>query len=374
MTMADIPEADRIEGAPHPRETAVLFGHAAAQRQFLDAFNAGRPHHAWLIAGPEGIGKATLAWRIARFLLAAPDQTAGLFGDPEPAMALDIPSDHPVMRRTLALSEPRLFLLRRPWDDKTERLRQDITVDEVRRMKAFFQLSAAEGGRRAAIIDAADDLNPSAANALLKLLEEPPSGVTFLVVAHRPSGLLPTIRSRCRDLRLGPLGAGDLSAAMTQAGFADEASPSHGILAGGSVGAAIRLRALDGLASYARLADLFATLPRLDRPRALALADRAGARGAEAATDLLFALALMFLSRLARTGAIGDPGPEAAPGEAATLNRLSPGPAAGRAWADLHDSLAARVRHGRAVNLDPASLFLDMVLQTEDTAGRLARG
>jgi DNA polymerase III subunit delta' len=374
MNTDAVPEADRIDGAPHPRETPILFGHGAAEQQFLAAFNAGRPHHAWLIAGPEGIGKATLAWRIARFLLAAPDQAGGLFGDPEPATSLDIPSDHPVMRRTLALSEPRLFLLRRPWDDKTERLKQDITVDEVRRMKAFFQLSAAEGGPRAAIIDAADDLNPSAANALLKLLEEPPPGVTFLVVAHRPSGLLPTIRSRCRDLRLAPLGPGDLSAAMTQAGFSDTVAPALAVLAAGSVGAAIRLQALDGMATYARVTNLFATLPRLDRPRALALAERAGARGAEAATDLLFTLALTFLSRLARAGATGDPGHEAAPGEAALISRIAPDPAAGLAWADLHDSLAARIRHGRAVNLDPAALFLDMILQTEHTAGRLARG
>ncbi len=370
----DIPESDRIPGAPHPRVTAQVFGHDAAEARILDAFNAGRLHHAWLISGPEGIGKATLAWRIARFLLTAPDHDGGLFGAPDPATSLNTDPDHPVARRVAALSEPRLFLLRRPWDDKTERLKQDIPVDEVRRMKSFFQLTAAEGGPRVALIDAADDLNPSGANALLKLLEEPPPQATFLIVAHRPSGLLPTIRSRCRDLRLSPLSAPDLDAALAGAGFADPAGPALATLAGGSVGTAIRLQAAEGLAFYARIADLFATLPRLDRPKALALADRAAQRGADAQTDLIFSLALALIARLARTGATGAPPPEAAPGEAAMLARLAPNPDAGRAWANLHDTLAPRIRHGRAVNLDPATLFLDMVLQTEDTAGRLARG
>jgi DNA polymerase III subunit delta' len=222
----DIPESDRIPGAPHPRVTPQVFGHDAAEARILDAFNAGRLHHAWLISGPEGIGKATLAWRIARFLLTAPDRESGLFGAPEPVVSLDTDPDHPVARRVAALSEPRLFLLRRPWDDKTEKLKQDIPVDEVRRMKGFFQLTATEGGPRVALIDAADDLNPSGANALLKLLEEPPPETTFLIVTHRPSGLLPTIRSRCRDLRLSPLAAPDLDAALSGAGLTDPAGPA----------------------------------------------------------------------------------------------------------------------------------------------------
>ena len=370
----DVPESDRIPGAPHPRATSRVFGHDAAEARFLDAFNAGRLHHAWLISGPEGIGKATLAWRIARFLLTAPDRDGGLFGAPAPAISLDTDPDHPVARRVAALSEPRLFLLRRPWDDKTEKLKQDIPVDEVRRMKGFFQLTAAEGGSRVALIDAADDLNASGANALLKLLEEPPPETTFLIVTHRPSGLLPTIRSRCRDLRLAPLAAADLDAALAGAGFPDPAGPALASLSGGSVGTAIRLQAADGMALYARIADLFATLPRLDRPKALALADRAAQRGADAQADLVFTLVLTLLARLARTGATGTVLPEAAPGEAAMLTRLAPRPDAGRAWADLHDTLAPRIRHGRAVNLDPAALLLDMVLKAEEVAGRIARG
>jgi DNA polymerase III subunit delta' len=188
----DIPEPDRTLGAPHPRATARLIGQDAAETTFLTAFNTGRLHHAWLITGPRGVGKATLAWRIAKFLLATPDDDGGMFAPPPP-ITLDLP-DSPILHRINALSESRLFLLRRPYDEKTARLRAEITVDEVRKMKSYFTLSAADGGRRVAIIDAVDDMNTAAANALLKLLEEPPAKVTLLLIAHQPARLLPTIR------------------------------------------------------------------------------------------------------------------------------------------------------------------------------------
>lgn len=372
----DIPEPDRIEGAPHPRETPRLFGHDGAETAFLQAFNSGRMHHGWLITGPRGVGKATLAWRLARFLLAAPTDDGGLFGAPTPPETLDTPEDDALARRIRALAEPRLFLLRRPWDDKAARLKQDITVDEVRRMKSFFTLSAADGGRRAAIIDAADDMNPSAANALLKLLEEPPPGATFLLITHQPYRLLPTIRSRCRELRLTPLGPEALAQALTQAGgevAPDETQPLAE-LAGGSVGEAFRLTNLDGLKLYATLVALFATLPRLDRPRLLALAEAGAGRGAEAQFDLTLSLIDLFLTRLARAAATRQLPPEAAPGEAQLITRLSDAPDAARRWADIAQSLAARARRGKSVNLDPAALLMDMVLKLEETAGTLAHG
>ncbi|MFZ8943013.1 MAG: DNA polymerase III subunit delta', partial [Gemmobacter sp.] len=215
MSDAETPEADRLPGAPHPRETPVLYGHEGAEAEFLAALGRGRLHHGWLIAGPRGIGKATLAWRIARHLITTPEAAeGGLFGAPEPPRTLDPPAGHPALRRIAALSEPRLFLLRRPFDDKTGRLRTEIPIDEVRRLGGFFGMSAAVGGRRVVIVDAVDDLNAAAANAVLKLLEEPPAGAVMLLVAHQPARILPTIRSRCRMLRLGPLGPGPLGAAV----------------------------------------------------------------------------------------------------------------------------------------------------------------
>ncbi len=370
MSGDDIPEPDRVEGAPHPRDTARLIGQGAAEADFLDAYGSGRLHHAWLLSGPRGVGKATLAWRIARFLLATPDAgDGGLFGDPEPMpLTLDTPADHPVARRIHAGSEPGLFVLRRAWDDEKKRLKTVITVDEVRRMRSFLQLSSTDGGRRVVIVDPADEMNVAAANALLKMLEEPPHGVTFLIVTHQPSRLLPTIRSRCRDLRLVTLPPSELAVAMQAAGTEAADDAAIAALAGGSVGEAIRLANLDGLPTYAAIVTLFSGLPRFDRPAALKLAESAAQRGAEERLALLLDLLGLFLARLARAGALGHQGPDAAPDEGALFARLAPDTAAGRRWAELQQSLGARARHGRAVNLDPAALILDIVLKVDEVA------
>jgi len=132
MTDAN-PEPDRLENAPHPRETVHLFGQDAAEAEFLEAFG-NRMHHGWMITGPRGVGKATLAWRIARFLLSQPGNTGpGLFADAARAEpTLEMSPENPVFRRTVALSEPRLALCRRPWDDKAKRLKTAITADRRR--------------------------------------------------------------------------------------------------------------------------------------------------------------------------------------------------------------------------------------------------
>lgn len=369
------PEPDRIAGAPHPRDTRDLIGQSGAEADFLNAYTQGRLHHAWLITGPRGVGKATLAWKIARFLLAeSPSGDAGLFGETPPApTGLSISPDHPVAHRMAALSEPRLFLLRRPYDPKTEKLKQDITVDEVRRMKNFFALSAADGGRRVVLIDAADEMNVNAANALLKLLEEPPDKATLLLISHQPSRLLPTIRSRCRALRCHPLTPDDMHQALTAAGVQSDGNANAlAALAGGSVGEAVRLINLEGIEAYRHLLNLFGAAPGLDRQKALALAESAVGKGKEVRFELLLGLFDLFLSRMARTGAAGPPLIESAPDEAQLMTRLAPNPQAGRQWAQLQQSLSARARHGRAVNLDPAALLLDMVFKIDQLAAKTA--
>ena len=372
--MADeaAPEPDRVDGAPHPRETAQLIGQGVAEAAFLEAFNAGRMHHGWLITGPRGVGKATLAWRIARFLLATPDQDdGGLFGEAPPApKVLDIPADHPVARRLLAGSDPGLFHITRSVNEKTGRLRDMIVADDVRRLNQFLQLSATDGGRRVVILDCADEMNVQAANALLKMLEEPPARTVLLLVSHQPSRLLPTIRSRCRELRLNPLNAEDMAHALLQAGVdSTEDAAALAELSGGSVGEAVRLVNLGGLKIYAELVAIIATLPRLDRARALKLAEAAATRGAEDKLDLLLGLTDLLLARLARSGATGAaPLVEVAPGEAEMLSRLSSTPVQGRAWAECAQEIGARTRHGRSVNLDPAALVLDTVFKIQQTA------
>ncbi|AJE47871.1 DNA polymerase III subunit delta' [Celeribacter indicus] len=371
------PEADRAPGAPHPRETVALFGQDAAEARFLDAFTTGRLHHAWLITGPRGVGKATLAWRIARFLLAQPvgEPGGGLFGAaPPPPDTLDIGTDHPVYRRSAQLAEPRLCLIRRAWDEKKARHAAQISVEEVRKLNGFFHMSAADGGRRVVIVDSADEMNVSAANALLKTLEEPPKHAVLLLVSHQPSRLLPTIRSRCRELRLAPLGQDDLARALDAAGFdAADRSDALAELSAGSVGEALRLTNLDGVETYGEIIALFATMPRLDRARALKLAEGCvGAANVER-FDLVLGLMDRFLARLARAGAGRPPIVEAAPGEAGLMARLAPDAWAAGDWAVLQQELSARAAHARAVNLDPAALILDMVFKINDTASRVAR-
>jgi DNA polymerase-3 subunit delta' len=371
-----LPEPDRIEGAPHPRETARLLGQGKAEAAFLQACNSGRLHHAWLVTGPRGVGKATLAWKLARFLLAEPaDDGMSMFGDETKPASVDISPDHPVAHRMVALSEPRLFLLRRAWDEKAKKLKSVITVDEARKLRNFFALSATDGGRRVVIVDTADEMNPNAANALLKLLEEPPERTTLFLISHQPSRLLPTIRSRCRELRCAPLSPEDMAEALTSAGASAAGNPvALAALAGGSVGEAFRLTNLGGLETYQEIVNLIGTWPQLDRSRTLRLAESIVGKGKEPQYDLLLGLMDLFLARLARTGVAGPHMIEAANGEAALMTRLAPTAYAGRQWAGLQQELGARVRHGKAVNLDPAALILDMVLKIDAMAGKTAAG
>ncbi|HUO53392.1 MAG TPA: DNA polymerase III subunit delta', partial [Rhodoblastus sp.] len=196
------PESDRFEPAPHPRDTFHLFGHEKAERELLDAYRADRMPQAWIIGGPPGIGKATLAWRIVRFIAAYPDPALPAVRRAE---NLAVDPETPAARRLSAMSFGDLALLRREWNEKTKKHFTRIGVDDVRQAIHLFEQSAGEGGWRMAIVDCADDLNISSANALLKLIEEPPPRSLFFFVAHHPGRILPTIRSRCRLLKLDPL-------------------------------------------------------------------------------------------------------------------------------------------------------------------------
>lgn len=189
------PELDKEPSAPHPRETFTFVGHEAEEAAFAKGLRGGRMHHAWLLAGPKGLGKATLAYRVARAALGA--KHVG----PRP---LDVDPQDPIARRVAALSHPDLFVLRRGLNERGKP-RREIAVDDARELGHFFSLAPSEGGMRVAIVDAVDDLNRNAANAILKTLEEPPARSILLLVCHAPGAILPTIRSRCRRLALRPL-------------------------------------------------------------------------------------------------------------------------------------------------------------------------
>jgi len=253
--------------AKPPRETTALFGHHVAEQALLDAYRGGRIAHAWLIGGAQGIGKATLAYRMARFVLAHRDPLADAV---QGAASLDLDPSHPVVRHVAAEAHGGLLTLERSVNDKGV-LRNVITVDESRETIGFFGSTAAVEGWRVCIVDTVDDLNASSANALLKVIEEPPQRSLFLLISNSPARVLPTIQSRCRKLMLRPLATADVIAAAVAATdlapgdpkLADAAAASEG-----SVSRALTLLGGDALTLHQKTTALLDSLPNVD-PRAL---------------------------------------------------------------------------------------------------------
>src|SRR5580704_8611437 len=240
-------DEDEIDEAPHPRATTALFGHTAAEAAFLAAYRSGRVPHAFLITGPKGIGKATLAYRIARFVLAHPDPSAAAV---QKAKSLAVDASDPVARRIAAQAQGDLLVLERTPNEKGV-LRQQIAVDDVRRTVSFFGSTAGEGGWRIAIVDAVDELNRSSANALLKVLEEPPQRALLLLVSHAAGRVPATLRSRCRIVTLRPLAQPDVAAALAAATGMSASDPqllAAATAAEGSVARALALLDEEALA------------------------------------------------------------------------------------------------------------------------------
>ena len=270
--ISDPIEGDRLAGAPHPRERFDLIGHADAERELLAAWQADRLPHAILLGGSQGIGKATLAYRLTRFVLANGDKNA---------KSLAIARDHPTSRQVASLSHPDLLVLRRVKEEDKKTMSQVIRVEDTRRITSFFGSTSAYGGWRICIVDAVEDMNAASANAILKMLEEPPARSLFLLVSHTPGRLLPTIRSRCRRLTMNALTSGEVAQALsslaealpdldqTQFKAASEASQ-------GSVGRALALLlgGEDGLEILQMTRQILGQLPAMESGSISALGDK----------------------------------------------------------------------------------------------------
>ena len=328
------------EVVPHPREVFELEGHAAAEEAFEATRARGRLHHAWLLTGPEGVGKATFAYRAARRLLGAPiDPGYGILGA-DPA--------HPVSRQVMARSHPDLLVLERIGEDGKPR--KVIPVDEARRLSEFFSKSPASAPHRVAIVDAADDLNLNAANALLKTLEEPPPRGVLLMVSHSPGRLLATIRSRCRRLAFPALGLETAAAFVrARAEVNEEESYRLASMAQGAPGRALALAAADALAVDDAARAILADLPGLDESRALSLADRF--RGGEglAQFNLLF-------ERLAERV------------HAQTADRAGQGGWRLDRWAQAWETLQRLPREVEALNLDRTDALFTALTELRQAA------
>jgi len=351
-----------------PRANPELKGHGGSENILMEAARSGRMHHAWLLTGPKGIGKATLAHRFSRWLLAGRAEAApqdGLFGaetGPEDGLWLD-PAD-PLFQRIAAGGHADLLTLQRELDESGKRLRGEIVATDVRKVAGFLSLTAAEGGWRVVVIDGAEDMNRHAANALLKMLEEPPPKTVLLLVSHAPGRLLATIRSRCRKLVLGPL-VDAVVAGLLQDHRPDLSGEEVKLLAAmgeGSIGRALSLSDAGGVALYGDMLDLIATLPKTDTARLHGVTDAIARsrsdNGAYAAFDVFTDLLGWWIARLVRARATGVTPPELAPGEGEVIARLS---AIGNLdqWVEVWEKITRLFRRTASVNLDRKQVLLN---------------
>ncbi|OAN44017.1 DNA polymerase III subunit delta' [Paramagnetospirillum marisnigri] len=355
---------------PHPRVNHSLRGHGPAEQVLLEAWNSGRLAHAWLICGPKGIGKASLAYRFARFVLAGGGEGGGLFGGPPDS--LDIGAEHPVYRRVASQGHADLETVERGWsDDKKTKLKTEIVVEDVRGIGAFMSLTPAEGGWRVVIIDSADEMNRNAANAVLKVLEEPPRNALMLLVSHSPGRLLPTIRSRCRRLMLQPLPEATVAELLAEQRpeLAGADRDALARLGEGSIGKALALADEGGLDLYREVVLLLNGLPRLDVPALHAFGDRVARPENDASFRTVSGLLIWWLARLVRAGGREGRGmAEVVPGEAALMGRLLAA-ASLEHWLEVWEKISTLFARAEAVHLDRKQAVLGAFLAVE----RLAR-
>ncbi len=357
------PAPDEIAEDLHPALSTRLHGHAEARDTLAEAAAGSGLHHAWLLTGSAGIGKATLAYHFARSLLAG-EAGGGLFGDSAPTLHAD--AEDPLFQQVAGGSHPNLTILRRAWNREGKRYYTEIRVDDVRRLTAFLGQRANLPTRRVVLIDAADDMNRNAANALLKPLEEPPANTVFILVCHSPGSLLPTIRSRCRRLSLSGLTGAQALAVMEAARPDLDQATSRLLLqlSDGSPGQALRLEVAGGEALYKQLLAVLTAAPAMDRAAAQKLGDMVSKAGAgEIAFALLMDLLDGFLKRLVQAP-FNDL--SASQPERELMQRLTRGGL--DQWFEVWDKLARLRERTGAVNLNRKAVTLSILSDFEEAA------
>ncbi len=366
MARAVEPAAGAESAAPAPRANPHLVGHESAERELERLYRMGRLPHAILLGGPRGIGKATLAFRFARFLLSQGGQDGGagtdfFGGQGETGLAVDPESG--VFRRIAASGHADLLTVERAWDQRRRRLRGEIVVEDTRAIAEFFRLTAAEEGWRVVIVDGAEEMNRNAANAVLKILEEPPSRALLLLVSHSPGRLLPTIRSRCRRLMLAPPAA-PLAAELIhrfRPQLDEVEAATLAAICAGSIGRALELADSGGLALYRSVLDLLSQAPAIDIARLHGFADRLARVDAEDAYRASAELLSQFLSRLTAAAARGAPdGNEVVAGEGAVMQRLAARADPAR-WAGLRSEIERSFVTADELNLDRKQTVLGAI-------------
>jgi DNA polymerase-3 subunit delta' len=356
-------------GAPPPRANPDLLGHEAAESTLRRLFQSDRMPHAVLMTGPRGIGKATLAFRFARFVLAhgANGIEAGLSAGDDATLA--VPADLGVFRRVASGGHADLLVVERAYDPRRHRLRGEIVVDETREIAAFLRLTPAEGGWRVVIVDGADEMNRSAANALLKILEEPPRRALLLLVAHSPGRLLPTIRSRCRPFPIRPLSSSIVSRLLETywPGLPPTQAAALVDLADGSIGRALDLAEAGGVELYRGIRALLSREQGVDPAALHTLADRLARGEADNTYRAIEELLSHLLGEIAVCAASGNSSHRSCSGSDQVLRRLTARAPAAR-WAELREQVAASFARGEALNLDRKQTILGAFFAIERVA------
>jgi DNA polymerase-3 subunit delta' len=349
------------------RTNPNLVGHLDAEKTLFDAFYSGRMPHAWMICGPKGIGKATLAYRFARYVLShgGVDKGLGLLGDDFPD---ELPSSlytdpkSPVFQRVAAGGHGDLLSIQRALND-AGKLRTEIVVDNVREAVGFMSMTASEGGWRVIVIDSADEMNRNAANAVLKILEEPPDRALLLLVTHNPGCLLPTIRSRCRKLNLRSLGAKDMGFLLnTYAPDLNENDTSKlAELAGGSIGCAVDLIEAEGIDLYRTCLALLSSLPQIDMANLHKLADKLSKPGAEEQFTTAMSLLCGVLARLLRYKIHGLVQNDEFVDEIEVFERIGPAASLDR-WLEVWEKVCSLLERAGAIILDRKQVVLNVFI------------
>ncbi len=356
-----------------PRNTHDLSGHEGAEQLFLDAFNAEKIHHAWMITGPKGIGKATLSYKMARFLLNNPpddESGPGLFGDVlEKVAVTSINTDIESQPNQLisAGSNPDLMVIEKTEDPKTGKMRNNILVDDVRKINNFFHKTSTAGGWRVAIVDTADEMNRNAANAILKILEEPPENSILIILAHAPGKLLPTIKSRCRMLPLKQLKSATVKEILEKNFPEHEGNVIDGYVAlsNGSPGYAISLIEHNGLKLYREMLGLLSTMPNINVPL---MHDFAGAITTKKSGDMFLLFSEMlsqFISRMIRHVSYQGTNhthniKEALENEFELMEELGAIIPLDQ-WAELWEKISEKMKATDALNMDRKQTVIDIL-------------
>ncbi len=334
------PIADRLEGIPPPSDSMELLGHTTELQTLADNYRAGRLHHAWLISGPRGIGKATFAFHMARYILSNPDQASAT-----ESVASNLWPET-VVRQVSQASQPDLLHLTRPWDDKTKKFKTQLSINEIRKTQSFYGMTAGSNGWRITIVDAADDMNANAANALLKVLEEPPKRSIFFVLTHSAGSLLPTIRSRCQSLSLTPLSDEVVSEKLISfdLGVPKPELEEISKLAEGSVRRAVVLAQGDVLSEYRQFLKLMengAKGAASDWVNVHQISESVSRRGREDAYSLFIDLVISWIGKQVR------------------LQTESP-PHVLAGWTEVWDKANQSIKLAEAFNLDKKQVILSL--------------